>query len=348
MAEADRLDEARQGEPGPQGDGTTAVVNLPPDEQFWEKYSRNFEFPLSTFGAIAAHILVVGLIILIWKWATDDRSNVSPPIRTMLVAGDGEAAGDGTIGSGSNQRENPMENPAEQVPAVPDAQFQEVQSLVLDWVPDLKSDPELVQALASSKELEKLRNMNENLRKKLLDGMTTKGKGKGTGEGDDPDEGSGKSGRGTGNTTGERSLRWQMQFNNIDLNNLGRSYLDQLASLNAKILIANPPSGATFNLYTDLKKPNPGELFTDSGVREMWFVESQPSYVQGVARALGSNYVPHEFIVIFPKAIEDKMAQLELAYNGKSPLVIESTTFQFNLRGGEPVITVKSQTIKRR
>lgn len=346
MAEEARFEEPRPDKTDSKSD--TSIQDLPPDEQFWEKYSRNYEFPLSTFGAIAAHIVVVGFFILyVSTLLNSSRENTSPPIRTMLVAGDGEAAGDGSDGSAADRRENPMENPIENHPPIPDAKFQEVQSTVQQWTPDLNADPELVEAIASSKEFEKLKNMSDSLRKKLVDGMS-RGKGIGSGMGDDQVDGQGKSGRGTGNTTGERSLRWSMKFNNIDLNNLGRSYLDQLASLNAKIILANPPNGTTFNIYTDLTRPNPGAPFTDSGVREMWFIESQPSYVQGVAQALGANFVPNEFIVIFPKEIEEKMADLEIQYARRNPMMIESTTFQFHLRDGKPVITVQSQTAKRR
>ena len=36
---------------------------IPPDEEFWEKYSPHYEFPLSTVGSIALHI--AGLVLFL-------------------------------------------------------------------------------------------------------------------------------------------------------------------------------------------------------------------------------------------------------------------------------------------
>jgi hypothetical protein len=38
---------------------------VPPDERFWQRYSRHGELPLSGATSLALHLLVFGLLVLI-------------------------------------------------------------------------------------------------------------------------------------------------------------------------------------------------------------------------------------------------------------------------------------------
>ncbi|HJT75679.1 MAG TPA: hypothetical protein VJ739_00605, partial [Gemmataceae bacterium] len=42
----------------------TAAPRVPPDEQFWQRYSPHHEFPLSGVTSAALHVLVVALLLL--------------------------------------------------------------------------------------------------------------------------------------------------------------------------------------------------------------------------------------------------------------------------------------------
>src|SRR5258708_5811594 len=61
-----------------------------PDEQFWQRYSPNHEFPLSTVTSVATHFLIGGLVIIIafyWSQMRDERDK--PLAMDTISAGGG-------------------------------------------------------------------------------------------------------------------------------------------------------------------------------------------------------------------------------------------------------------------
>ena len=84
---------------------------LPPDEQFWKRYSPHHEFPLATATALFVYGLVLGISILWLLWVafqldSDSNKPVSMDV-VMLAAGcQGFFAPQGTICPGlSSDRE---------------------------------------------------------------------------------------------------------------------------------------------------------------------------------------------------------------------------------------------------
>ena len=78
-----------------------AVIEGPPEEEFWDRYNKRLEFPLSTVSAVLLHVLVgaVLVFILVRLMEKEDRSDV--PLRLIAVGGLDDA-GDGSAGSGGD------------------------------------------------------------------------------------------------------------------------------------------------------------------------------------------------------------------------------------------------------
>src|SRR4051812_18787282 len=70
---------------------------VPPDEQFWQRYSPHHEFPLSTVTSAALHILVIALLLiggwLLLKLGWTDPASPVPVDAVALGAGNSKAGG---------------------------------------------------------------------------------------------------------------------------------------------------------------------------------------------------------------------------------------------------------------
>src|SRR5262249_3879341 len=78
---------------------------IPPDEQFWQRYSPNHEAPLSGVTSTLLHILGIGLIFMV-LWVQNmthaDEENRSLPIEPIRFGGGGGHKGGPGNGSGGN------------------------------------------------------------------------------------------------------------------------------------------------------------------------------------------------------------------------------------------------------
>src|SRR5437016_5941351 len=74
-----------------------------PGEQFWQRYSAHHEFPLSTITSVAAHFMVVGLIVIVAFYLAPWREEKEKPIGMDMISagggGDPEGASD-SVGTG--------------------------------------------------------------------------------------------------------------------------------------------------------------------------------------------------------------------------------------------------------
>src|SRR5262249_16010216 len=126
-------------------------------------------------------------------------------------------------------------------------------------LPTLK-DADGQRLVESSKALEKMANLDKDLRKKLFNGLADKGQG-GPGQGGGGGSGAGP-GKGAGTGAGsklserqKRQLRWVMVFNTFD----GKDYVRQLALLGAKVAV--PVGDGKHRLYRNLNEvPPKGEI----------------------------------------------------------------------------------------
>src|SRR5689334_1487060 len=77
---------------------------VPPEEQFWKRYSPHHEFPLSSATSVALHIIAIGLLLLvaILFWTSKkDTSDVPELIPVVAETGHdtkGEQTGGGRSG----------------------------------------------------------------------------------------------------------------------------------------------------------------------------------------------------------------------------------------------------------
>src|SRR5947209_479398 len=93
---------------------TAGKSPVPPEEQFWQRYSPHYEFPLSTVTSIALHGLILALLAVVgWmvaKWAMAKQA----PLPEMAVAVVGGGGGN-PKGEGEGPGGEPSAPPAEAV-----------------------------------------------------------------------------------------------------------------------------------------------------------------------------------------------------------------------------------------
>ncbi len=80
----------------------TAVAG-PPEEEFWDRYNKRLEFPLSTVSAVLIHVLVGAVLIFVLvrlMGKENDRSGVSVKLATISGLDD---TGAGSLGSGGQE-----------------------------------------------------------------------------------------------------------------------------------------------------------------------------------------------------------------------------------------------------
>src|SRR5262249_51852582 len=131
------------------------------------KYSPHFEFPLSTVGSIAVHIVVFGLfVIYIAKLLRfDDKTPV--PIRPMAVLGDLADGGEGAPGSGGGHKEaGDQTEPTDPRPYVPDIKLEDAKPFIASWAPELANDPETVKVITQMPNFDPLRRLNDEIHKR--------------------------------------------------------------------------------------------------------------------------------------------------------------------------------------
>ena len=320
----------------------------PPEEGFWHRYSWHGEFPISLFATIAIHVAIGAVLIYILhlqfkEKKSDERTPV--PTRGMKIA-DGERGGDmgnpGGGGGGEPQKEITEQRPSEPQRQVPTEVLKKELVSASNWVPDLKDNPEALEKIIQSPGYERLNKLNDDLKRRIAQGFAGgggKGNGMGMGPAGDPGNGAGgKGGKGDSSTSGNRSVRWTILFRT----NSGQDYVEQLAAFKAKIVIPEPPSWKTNLLFEDILNPKPKQL-GDQELPKMYFVDEDRISASKVARALGLEYDPPQFIAFFPKDIEESLAAKERAYRNRREDQIYSTTFRVLPQNGKYEVTVTEQ-----
>src|SRR5437763_15439979 len=63
---------------------------VPPEEQFWQRYSPHHEFPLSTTTSVVLHALIFGLLVLLAYvlFVPDDSQKQPPKVDVKVVPGE--------------------------------------------------------------------------------------------------------------------------------------------------------------------------------------------------------------------------------------------------------------------
>jgi len=327
---------------------STALEEAPvaeaPHEEFWDRYNKRFEFPISTLAAALIHLGVAALLVVILVHLMNGSPRNGPvPILIVPDLGlddDGEGRpDDGGVrdprvekaGDPWTASMNLLPNPEE---------LRRVEADIRRYIEDETGTVPISSANAAQ-----YRELDETLRRKLLPPGAKNGSGTGPGRGDG-DKKPGPGGNATDNSRA-RSLRWVLRFTTTD----GRDYLDQLAAMGAAILVPLPPDNKDALLFPDLKDLKQRRLASNEDLKrlagQVRFSDARPDSVAAVCGVLGVDAKPRTFWAFFPRAIEDELAKKEIGYRNRRPEKIEETVFHIRFREGQVLIQVVDQTPKK-
>lgn len=308
---------------------------LPPDERFWNRYSKNHELPLSGFVSAGLHLGALALLLfgVLALFGRKD-SAISFDVVTIDEPG-GQQGHDaeplkGVLPSGevggvvATRHEQPSVADASQrpdvVPPTPP-------TIVL---PPEGSDLPVPKPATANRPLPRL----APLLRGSPDGIATKGSGT-------PGQGPGKVGGRILTEREKRQYRWTMLFRHSDV----RDYVRQLQALGAILGVQHRDK--RIELINDLsRRPVSLETATQDPDRIFWMDDHPPS-VASLATELQLRKMPWRFIAYFPEALEQRLLERELAYGRSfgrnSEAAIHETKFEVTFRSGQARIEVVEQ-----
>jgi hypothetical protein len=305
---------------------------LPPDERFWQRYSPNHEFPVSSATSAVIHLLALGVLAL---GATTFASwNPPLPIDTIEVGG-----GSGGIPEGDEAGARGRTRPHEDVQGVEDSALQRpktpAQTEALKDVPrvpkEFSKDANDRRVFDADVEMGKqlsvlgaqVRDSLNAIQQKAAKGDHGPGLGGRQGYGDGPGTGDDKGPGGTISQQQERQKRWTMIFNIRD----PEDYARQLHALGA--MLAVPESTGQYLVIEDLnRRPALAKPRDVSKINRMFWVDDKPEVVEPLFRVLEYRPAPKYFVAFFPHELERELLQKELAYNKLPEERIVETRFQ--------------------
>jgi hypothetical protein len=317
---------------------------MPPEEEFWKRYSPHHEFPLSTVSSVAIHILALVLIAVVGYWLLGPDNKRSPlkEIGIVVVGGGGgnpNAAGVGPGGELANPVEN-VGNENIEAPKNPDNKREQLKAALppMDAMPDTKDESarQLIQAAGEAVQAQSRinRDAQEKLRRSVGYGQGGPGRDGGRDRGQDTGKGSDK-GAGDGSKRYERTLRWVMVFDTYN----GDDYANQLNGLGA--ILAIPRKDNQYLIVRDLRK-RPAALLEEDieKIKRIYWVDDKRESITPLCMALGINPVPDHVVAFFPEKLEGQLLSLELKYKGLKEHEIYETRFKVRKTAGgyEPVV----------
>jgi hypothetical protein len=329
---------------------------VPPDEQFWQRYSPHYEAPISFVSSWFFHFIVIGIFgglgILAAMLGWNRAQNIEFGAVHIPGGGGGNENGVGDapgIGSGATEDVNNVNKDPDPLPF---ADRPPLDATQVQMAKQVFNNEDAVRYINSNNEnIDKMmKNLNKDMLNKLRDGITP-GRGKdGTGSG-------GGSGTGTGTGTGsgigsgdngkisdreKRMLRWSMIFETQNPND----YVSQLAGLGA--ILAIPTGGSDeYRVIHDLKQKPPVLQVEDvSKLNRIYWIDDKPQSVNGVMSVLGLPRVSH-FVAFMPQELEIKLFDKEkAAAQGMAEDQIGETKFKVIHTGSGYDVQVKSLTRK--
>ena len=325
----------------------TQIPDGPPEEEFWDRYNKRLEFPLSSVTAILLHVAVAGFLVATFTYFMKKEDRSSVPVSLVPDMGGLDDEGTGSAGSGGIEdplKEGKTMSLEEQLKVLPDPS--QLPVVIQNLKDTLKYDNE-GDIPVSDFNAPAYAAVDKTLRDKLLGIGAKKGAGSGAGSGNDGSKGTGPGGTGA-NSTRARSLRWVMRFKTSG----GEDYLAQLADMKAVILVPLPSTGNKNCMYfTDLRNPSQKHMATDADLRSLTgqikFSDTRPASVRGVCDALYVKEDATSFWAFFPKGLEQELSRKETGYRNRRAEDIEETIFRVISRGGSYELVVDDQTPKK-
>jgi hypothetical protein len=330
----------------------------PPDDTSWRRYSPHSEAPLSAAGSAALHLLGIGFFILLGLLIFNKRKLPDLPVEMVRYDQGGRGQGRGN-GSGNNVGDGrDIEDGKDKGDGSVEKGLPEDGKLILDPTKiaalkeQYKDDPDALRAIQrGNPNIVGFSQMHKEAQEKYRRGLNPGGN---NGPGGDGGNKGGTSGDGDGNGPGrklnareKRMARWQIVFEN----STATSYLNQIHAVGAIIGIP-APDGKSYRMIKDLSK-RPAKILnedpTELGLLG-WFsstTDKGRQLTDAVMFELGVKPAPDQYMVFFPRDLEEKFAAAERSYRGYREDQIDFTFFQFVPDGkGKLKPLVIRQTLK--
>jgi len=344
------------------GKASPAEPLVPPDEQFWQRYSPHGEMGISGATSLVMHVLILvlvvfGALLMPWWFASSPSSIPVDTVRIAANAGGGGKRGGVGDGPGLGQATAPATTEKDPTVAQP---IEPEERPVLDpnaaaAAPiEVQKDPEFQRAVErGNPNINVFKQVGATAMGKLRQGITAGAGQGGTGSGGGRGEGTGT---GTGNGAGagvsgaltnreKRMLRWVSQFETRN----GDDYLAQLKALDFILIIPMDREGKQLKVIRDLS--GKGKLLDEdlSGLQRIFWTDSRPGSVRDMALALHLRFVPPYFMACMPEKLEARLFELEKQKAGGRPEdQIDETKFRMERQSNGTIIPVLvSITFKR-
>jgi hypothetical protein len=328
---------------------SAAKLPVPPDEQFWQRYSPHYEFPLSSVTSFAIHAIALILLFFLGKYLFDtlNKPKSLGEIGVVVEAGGGGGNPEGVgPGPGGELTEPaPAEDtgnkpPPEATPTKPDPKREILNpSVPLVVLPPESKDESVRELIQNAGEAVHAQGrINKEAQEKLRRSIGYGQGGPGSGGGKDrgKDTGTGRAeGPGTGNERYERTLRWVMVFDTYS----GDDYARQLAGLGA--IIAIPRENNQYAMIHDLnERPARPRLEDVEQIKRIYWTDEKRESITPLCMTLGIRPIPDHIVAFFPESLERKLLKLEMDYKGLREDQIYETRFKIRKTAGgyEPVV----------
>jgi hypothetical protein len=331
---------------------------VPPEEQFWKRYSPHHEFPLSGATSASLHVLALGLLLLVGYLLIGNRSPSAPEMPQMDVVSEASgapAANPGRQPGGPAKAGNDEEVGPERKDR-PEKQGQPVPAPRLN-VPAAPRPPKAELPRGDGQRRLAPRDVPaelDELGRQAYQGLTGKTNRPGQGPGGNGEPGSGAADKGPGPGKGDggppgpgkleqerraqRQLRWHLRFTTSN----GAEYQDQLHALGAVLVIpeyqlgrdGRPLRDAAGNVLLTYRKvirdlsksPAPVRFEDVRKIKGIFWIDDKPESVAALAKSLGLRDRPPLIAAFFPRAVEENLRALEKAkYDGPESRIDETT-----------------------
>lgn len=336
---------------------------VPPDEQFWLRYSPHHEFPLSTLASFLLHALAFGMVAFVmWWWFTSINEELSPiSLEPITVAGGGgNPKGEGNQpGKVLPSQQTEAADTERKVVVDPNLLNEEKIHLnpVTPNTPQLDIPPNARFIEKDSADpISKMAALKKQIAQTKIAGpVASKGNG-GAGSGGGKGNGIGT---GTGDLAGpgnsnisvrdRRQLRRTIKFDTLS----GDDYRRQLLSLGAVLAVPEPSqdNAMLYRVYRDLTHiPVEGKV---EDIRELnrklnriFWTDADPQSVASLSQALGLRSPPAAITAFFPHEFETDLLKKEMEYRHvKNEWEIRETVFKVIPRGRGYGVEVESQRL---
>jgi hypothetical protein len=347
------------------------LPELPPEEQFWQRYSPHHEFPLSSLVALATCAAAFAAVVVLTILHANRQDELQRPPRMDAVEIEGLSGGTDGPGPGvgfgpsqgaktevadSGQKPTPAtQPPSTQAPQLKDVEKAKPLDVPVQTAKAETGDPTIFDQIRVEAE-KQVRDALQAaptpkpapVRKgdpKSKSNSPNPGTGGGIGGGTGPGFGQGQ-GPGMGNNKfgqvltvqQKHEMRWRIKFITAD----GHEHLEQLRALRITLALPTPQAG-TFNVLDLTRRPPVGKLENLQQQRDkVKWINTDPPSLQRLAMALRLPQMPQFAVIFLPPEMEETLSRLEHAFAGRPEYLITLTEFEIR-RGPDgsyvPIVT---------